>query len=40
VDVINAEMGMLEQVSGLGIDLERINVIEEVRVEATAHDKV
>jgi hypothetical protein len=33
VDVIDTEMRVLEQVSGLSVDLKRILVAEEIRIE-------
>jgi len=35
VDVLQSEVGMLEQVRGLGVDLERV-VVEGVEVEVDA----
>ena len=37
VDVLNPEVRVLEQVCGLGVDLERIVVIEQVDVERLRH---
>lgn len=36
VDAVGAERGVLEQVGGLIVDLERVNVVELVKVEALA----
>ena len=41
VDVIDAEAGMLEQVRGLSVNLERILVVEEVGIESLLrHDSI
>jgi hypothetical protein len=32
VDVVDAEVGVLEQVRGLGVDLERVFLVEQVQV--------
>lgn len=37
VDVVDAEGGMLEQVGGLLVDLERIVIIQEVEIEQGCH---
>jgi non-homologous end joining protein Ku len=36
-DVIGAEVGVLEQVRGLAVDLERVVVIEQIEVEQLGH---
>jgi hypothetical protein len=37
VNVIDTEVGVLEQVGGLSVDLKRVRLVEEVGLEALAH---
>jgi hypothetical protein len=38
IDVVDAEVRMLEQVRGLGVDLERVFLIQQVQIEPlTSH---
>jgi hypothetical protein len=40
MDVIDAEVGVLEQVRGLCVDLEWVLILEEIELETTAHQAI